>query len=453
LALAIAELTSVKDDSMITVGAPRVTGGKIEVPIAAAGSTRRYFRHRVFWADFAGMSLDDVDPAILVIPALGTVLPVAWAAGEAVQVEGVDAEYAEAAEELGHVIGAMYPQFATDEFHLNGERIQAAAQHHSGALQLYSGGVDSATTLIRHKEEMRELVSVWGADVDLQNKALWQQLQTLMSVGTLTSAHERVVVKSNLRTVIDVTRLNYHFGKSMNGIDWWPAIHHGIGLISLTAPIASAKGRKTVYVASSHSAEFNTPWGSAPSLDNLIRWAGTRVVHDGYEYNRQAKVQRVITPWITAGGKIKLAVCYKASRGGDSLNCGHCEKCIRTASALIVSGINPASAGVPTTSLDLEQWQRQLNTDSLTFTPNEVYQWKAIQDEVRTTRTPARQDSEYESYLEWLADFDFTSVPSPAHRQGFLITGGRRRLSYLAELGFRPLPFRLQQFIRRRLQL
>ena len=63
---------------------------------------------------------------------------------------------------------------------------------------------------------MRELVNVWGADLDLQNKALSRLLQTLMSVGTLTSAHERVVVKSNRRSVIDVTRLNYHFGKSMN---------------------------------------------------------------------------------------------------------------------------------------------------------------------------------------------------------------------------------------------
>jgi hypothetical protein len=432
----------------IVIGRPRLIGSRIEVDVDPGGASR-YFRETTFFVEYGdSVELDGLDPALLVIPVLGTVVPVAWALGLRVHVERVDAVFATACDQLADVFRSMYPVFAASGFGIDGERVVLEPKASDGALQLYSGGVDSATTLIRHRAEVRELVTVWGADVALENKTLWQQLSAVVAESPLTSSHERVEVRSNLRTFVDDHRLNYVFGKGLGYTDWWPAVHHAIGLISLTAPLAATRGRRTVYFASGASGDFPVPWGSAPHIDALVRWAGTRIEPDGSELTRQAKLGEVLAPWIRAGNPVELAVCYKASRGWDGqINCGHCEKCLRTASGLLAAGVDPRDTGIPVVASSFAAWRAGVERGDVTFGPNEVYQWRDLRKGAQAAGPSG--DAAADEYLGWLATFDFTILDRPSSRpEG---STWQRRILYFAKRGFRRLPLGLKQALRRRL--
>lgn len=431
----------------ITVGRPRVVDNRLEVPVSADG---QWFREPTFWAEYDGIDISELPEQLLVVPALGTAIPVAWALGETLTVDSVDADFAAAVQAMGPEIATMYPGLAAHQFRLEAATIKSGSTPKFGAVQLYSGGVDSATTLIRHREEVRELVSVWGADVALENHSLWHQLADQIRATPLVAGLRHITVRSNLLGVIDVYRLSHRFKRALYGVDWWPALHHGLGLTALAAPVAAALGREHVYVASSHSVDFEVPWGSAPQLDNLIRFAGSQVIHDGFEYNRQGKFNEVIAPWVRDGGQISLAVCYMSGRGRDGLNCGRCEKCMRTAFNAMVSGLEPSAVGVPATAADLARWRDKLDAGAVTFAPNERHHWNAIKGGLR--RRDDTQPAWIEEDLNWLREFDFASVPpEPGVHMGAM-AALRENLEYGAMLAFRRLPFRWKQAVRRRLQ-
>jgi hypothetical protein len=55
------------------------------------------------------------------------------------------------------------------------------------------------------------------------------------------------------------------FNRGFAGTNWWRGIHYGIGLTMLIAPAAEALGLNRVMIASSHSMDFQVPWGSTPT--------------------------------------------------------------------------------------------------------------------------------------------------------------------------------------------
>ena len=51
----------------------------------------------------------------------------------------------------------------------------------NGAALLYSGGLDSFTSLIRRRDDVRRLVSVWGADVELEDAGCGRSSQKVVA--------------------------------------------------------------------------------------------------------------------------------------------------------------------------------------------------------------------------------------------------------------------------------
>ncbi len=79
----------------IVIGTPTISGGRITVPIDA-GDARPYFADSELWFDYGReLDLSGVEPAIALLPALGTVIPIALAAGVDVEAPFVDAVFAE----------------------------------------------------------------------------------------------------------------------------------------------------------------------------------------------------------------------------------------------------------------------------------------------------------------------------------------------------------------------
>jgi hypothetical protein len=423
----------------IVLGRPVVSGSRISVEIRPGGA-RGYLGHGVLWVQYSRLeNLATIDEGILILPALGTVLTVAYALGLAVETQRVDASYATAAEGLTSVFQRMYPGFSADTFSLRGDRVTTSKGIARGGVLLFSGGVDSTASLIAHWNEEVDLLTVWGADVKAGDWRLWKQLEGTVLNHAITGGRSHFLCQSNLQDILDGLRLSKEYSRDFGGHDWWGAAQHGIALASIAIPVAAHQGREQVYIAS--SVLPGVPWGSTRETDGRVRWSSGRVVHDQHDLSRQRKLAEIIGPHVTSGGEATLAVCYQLGRGGSrGLNCGFCEKCLRTITGLLACGIAPASVGLPFSARSLAHARRQLANGRWAATGNH---WAPIQAAIPATLTGIQTERAVCDYLQWLRS---TPVPySPVRPRRVAMDPA----SYLLRRLLRRLPFSLRSSFHR----
>lgn len=422
----------------MVLGRPSVEGSRVRVTIEP-GDARGYLREREFWVEYPGLQeLEAVDEGLLILPALGTLLTVSYALGVPIEVGRVDAAYASAADQLADAFLGMYPSFRRQGFALRGERVATGQAPGQGAAMLFSGGVDSTSSLIEHRDVVQDLVTVWGADVPVADDVLWQQLYERVTGGELTRGRRLAVVQSNMKDVVDGLRLTRRFADDFHGYHWWGTVQHGLALTSLVIPLCAHDGRDTVYIASTGSPLAEPePWGSSPAVDNLVRWSNGRVVHDQPDHTRQAKFGRVIAPYVRQGGRPTLAVCYQLGRGAGSqgLNCGRCEKCMRTVTGLLVERIDPHDVGVPMSIETLDLARRNLAGRAWVGTAEHEVMWTEMQVAVPTELHGIQTAPGVREYLEWFRDADLDLIaagPSAFERaRETAVYGASRMLRHL----------------------
>jgi len=221
----------------------------------------------------------------------------------------------------------------------------------------------------------------------------------------------RNLIETNVEHVINVVWLN-----KKSGLDWWMNLAHGIVLTSSCAPLTCVKNISTLFIASTFTSESNFPWRSHPLIDNNLRWASTRVIHDGFEISRQEKIRFLLKKHVEETGKFPdLRVCSRYEILGT--NCQRCEKCGRTITGLLLDGIDPNKCGFNINadtvtsikeSLDnAEYFKRMTLVERGEKSFNRLYpvvEWKDIQDHIPETI----DDNLYGSkeFFEWLRDFD-----------------------------------------------
>lgn len=437
----------------IEIGEPEITGGRVSFGLTASPGAAKFLRESRFW--FEEPSLRDparVPAGILAIPVVGNVMPLAWAIGAEVRVPTLDRAFVGALERIATTIARLYPHFAVGDTRL----AVADPREHPPATTdrprmglLFSGGVDSTTSLIDHRKRVTDLFSVWGADVATADAALWERgLAPLLAAHPVAGSAAKHVVKSNLREFVDELRLCRMFGAGLTNASWWGSVQHGLGLVSLAAPIAFERGIGELLIASTHSEAFSRPWGSMPSIDKDIAWSGTTVRHDGFHRTRQQKIAEVIAPYARAHDGVPIAACYVPGRGADGvLNCGACEKCTRTQVGLLLAGVDPATCGFATTPETLATIRERLEGRRYTMGEDEVFMWGDIRDHIpaRDDEIPDRHGSR--AQLAWLRGIDPAQLASPAG-PGVKPAGSFDPM-YIVRRAFRLLPPAVQQRIYR----
>jgi hypothetical protein len=113
----------------------------------------------------------------------------------------------------------------------------------------------------------------------------------------------------------------------------WGNQYHGAALASV-ALFASERFRE-VLIPATHSLRDLVPWGSHPELDPLWSTEAVALVHDG-PISRLEKLRKVAHSDVAMR---HLRVCFRHSlHGMSALNCGRCEKCLRTMAGLRAIG-------------------------------------------------------------------------------------------------------------------
>ncbi len=182
----------------------------------------------------------------------------------------------------------------------------------------FSGGVDSFYTLLKHRDEITDLVFVRGFDMSLESESLYQRTSSMIAEVGAFYGKRVVEVETNLRTLLDPH------------VDW-ACISHGAAMAAVGHLLSSSLAR--IYIPASQTYSRLYVGGSHPLLDPLWSSEALEFIHDGCEATRVDKVA------VISGHEIvlrSLRVCFTNTDG--AYNCGRCEKCVRTMLALRAFG-------------------------------------------------------------------------------------------------------------------
>ena len=198
----------------------------------------------------------------------------------------------------------------------------------------FSGGVDSMTTLrsnrldfpLDHPASISDCVLLYGFDLGGYenlpgNRENFEYAVSSCSRLAALENFTLIPVYSNVRYLDDddSNMYQFYFGAIL------AAIAHGFTKRITTALIPSC-----ACVLGGMS-----PMGSHPLLDRNYGSAVLTIEHDGARFSRFEKTG-LIADW--DNGLKHLSTCWNAFRSRDVLNCGECEKCIRTMATLLVYG-------------------------------------------------------------------------------------------------------------------
>lgn len=302
---------------------------------------KKYFNTKEnFYVEYSD-SIVDVPEGVMVIPFICNILPIIWLTNSILIIDEIDEDFYNSINNFKQGYINMYPNLKFNgELKIN--RIVNNLQKQTNNGTLFSGGVDAFATLIAHIKEKPTLITVWGADIHIDDTEGWQNVyQHILDTAQLFNLPFSII-KCNLKDFLNPKTTCDLVRKS--GDDYWHGFQHGIGLLGLSSPLAFKNGIGKLYIASTYTAKDKVTCASHPTIDSQLRFCQTEIYHDQYEYTRQEKIKHICQFVKEENTNIKLRVCWD-SRGGS--NCMKCEKCIRTILGLIAEGANPEKFGFP----------------------------------------------------------------------------------------------------------
>lgn len=367
-----------------------------------SGEWRRYFNCSVPYFIEYNEDISSVPESVLVVPLLANILPIVWICDAEILLNECDKDFFYSIPEFKEGYKHMYPMI-NFQGNIICKKIVANENRGNGAGMFFSGGVDAFNTLVCHHNEKPVLLTVWGADILHSDISGWMNVLSHVKKTAADFNLEYVTIKTSFRMVLNEKRLSKLVKKSGDG--WWHGFQHGIGLIGHAAPVAYIKHIPTIYIASSFTKDdVGVTCASDPSIDNYVKYCGTKTIHDGYEFNRQQKIENIVSFVQKNGIKIQLRVCWISSGGK---NCCSCEKCFRTMMGLAAENENPAEYGFYT--FNAEELKYKLFY-KFYFPSFIIGTWKTIQKRCAETHS---NDLSW----KWFVDFDFDKINDLGHKK------------------------------------
>jgi len=408
-----------------------VAGGTLIFKVELDPSIESFVNSGLFYFKY-DLPVDEVPECILSIPLLGCLAPLAWTVGADLAIGDVDSEYLSCVQEIGSQMKKWYPE-AVSDVSIVAKPVPTASGWNDGRRGLlYTGGVDSTASMLRNGQADLSLFMIRGTpEIRLYEARYFKRVRDSLDpfVGSL--GLEIHTVETNALDVMDFRLLSSE-KKDQFTDGWWENLAHSLVLLSACAPYTYLKGTGKLLIASSFN-QVVKAWGSTPATDQMVKWGGLHVVHDSYDLSRMKKVEQVIAPYARErGGSIPLRVCTgrKSVRlDSGALNCGRCEKCVRTMLQLMFCGLDPARCGFDTTSFVPATIRAELESGRLkpAHNPNS---WRSL----FTTADPKYQALEgtypgLGGFVSWLREWDFKPKVTLGERMTNILApkGSRRR--------------------------
>jgi hypothetical protein len=386
---------------------------------------RKYFnRNTPFYVRYENIDLSHVPKHLLVIPLLAQLLPISWFAGFDIKCKSVDSRFYDSSQDIKSQLHSQYGFSQAYGGNLIVNTLEKSEiTSGSKTLLLYSGGVDSITSFINHRQADPDIATIFGADISLNNRDQWDRLRHAILDSELVSAAKKFFIESNLRNFY-----SHHVPSLVPNRDWWGRVQHGLGLTGLLAPLSYLYNHANILIASTYSSDMRLNWGSTPTVDNLVKWGSTTVTHDAYEQKRIDKIKTISDTASRLGQPIILRVCYASKNTG--VNCSHCEKCYRTILALMLNNANPNDFGFVVTSKIYDDVTAFLKRGF--YSEGEAYFWKELAGTIQESDKFYYFRHQEEEYRKMKA---LESVLIDEYRKGLrkvpALTGFRRKIQVM----------------------
>ena len=391
-----------------------VSDNKIQFKLHVPKTLRKYFLQDTSYVQYdSAIDLRNVDDSVLAIPMVSLIAPIAWAVGADVRTNELDAAYLQSINKVKHVYRSIYSHFS-----FSGD-IQAKKPvwNEFGGKRtgmLFSGGVDSLTSYLKHRDEKPDMVSIWGLrDIPPFEEKFWSR----MWADICGLANHEGVRAFQVKTDM-LHNTNHELLSKEFGVSWWGEVAHGLWALGLCAPVTAIRGIGTLIIASTYTEDFEGPTGAHPSVDNNVSWTDVKVVHDGYELSRQQKLQYLCRqenlPYLSY-----LRVCWDSAL---KTNCGNCEKCVRTIVGLVTAGVDPNNCNFDIDAKTLPRIKDCFLKGKMALREGELFDWVDLQRHI-----PERIDADISGsreFLPWLRKFDLSRYKTNKLRR-FLHTARR----------------------------
>jgi hypothetical protein len=349
------------------------------------------FKGNTFFASYGDIDLTSVPESLLIIPALASLAPIAWARNATVYVPKLDSVFFDALQAVKKSLQIMHPRISwTGE--VQPESLVTTRDYPSSrSALLFSGGIDSLTSYVVHQNEKPLLVSVLGPDRNSIEFNL--KLKELSSFSSKQGSRFTPVC-TNMESLFVAKHLPFGGGW------WWTRVQHGLAYLGLCAPLSPVEQIGRIYLASTHTRESQIPWGSHPSIDNNVTWASTTAQHDCYHLSRQEKIKILATYIRAENPQVKIRICYQ---GPDHTNCSQCGKCCRTIIGLAAVGIDPNLHGFHCDAHKLADIRYRLSHRKFLLDANNLSMWKDIQKNL--PGSPSLQMIGLNDFFTWFENF------------------------------------------------
>lgn len=355
-------------------------------------------------------NIENVDLSILQIPAVSGIVTVAWALGADVYVEDLDKTYLQSLSKIRSVLERFHLDFPfTTKIDVG--NVVSNKFHNEGYGLLFTSGLDSITSYIKHMRKKPVLISVWGTDVRHDDERTWKKVRKISANFADKEGTKLQIIRTNIPRILNRQALYIKFG-----LQWWPQINHSIVLTGLCAPLTCVANIGTLFIAFGGVPEHLCHGGSHPLVARNISWGDTKVVPDNHEISRQMKIRSPLKGYLRNHRYFLLKVCNNTQR--PESNCGKCEKCLRTISGLALEGIDPNKSGFKSVNgktfdkikesfvkkkLFKRKWIAENEGDSWARTAK-AYFWKDIQKHIPETLENVLGSSQ--KFFEWFRDFE-----------------------------------------------
>ncbi len=267
-------------------------------------------------------------------PWLACLLPLAMTLHEPLQLPmPVDRQMYENAGRLMQIWASWYPerQVIPIEAEL---AVDDTLERAAKTAVFFSGGVDSFFTALHYDLQaadralspIDDLITAWGFDIPTDNAHAFDRVRRNVSRVARQLDKESIVVKTNGRE----TRLS-----QMSWVSYFGSLLISVGL--------SLERRYTrILISSAEGRKYQKPIsGSHPLTDPLHSTTRTAVVLYGEDYDRFERTAFIAH---SALAMDTLRVCWKSTTG---VNCGNCDKCLRTMATLDILGYLPMCSTLP----------------------------------------------------------------------------------------------------------
>ncbi len=342
-----------KYKEFIRVDSVQASNNELRVTFSFSDYIKRYFKGNHLLLTF-DQNIEAVNNSVLSIPALSTVVTVAWAAGADVYLETIDSSFLKSLKNVEPVFRKWFPRFLfSTEIHV--DHIVTAAPSGKRYALLFSGGLDSLTSYLRYKDEKPTLFTLRGGYIPIAAHGYWTLVKDKLQRFANQEGLSIHFITTNERELINDNLVARDFlGKG--GESWYGDVTHGLCLATAGAPLLTPK-YGTLLVASDDAihnpvySEFKQPknprafgfQGAQLFHYANVSLGNTKIIYDNNELTRLEKVKQILKPNSRYGSN--LIVCSSRYRFFEPspkfLNCCVCEKCLRTIVELTSQNIDP----------------------------------------------------------------------------------------------------------------